>query len=182
MDELTAWLSKEPARSINYPTLHNSLAYHQKQSHIFRIRSGLYYSIPMRVLASSYPVDPFPVTSRMTEDEVLAYPTALDLHGKLHTTSSKFIYLSRERVLSSFIFEEIEYQADSIPTVLKANNNEQFGTQSVDRLGQSILEISYRKRLRGTSRKKFIKSSASPTDPPIINKFVSKRQVQLANN
>lgn len=33
-------------RIINHSTLHNSLAYHQKQGHIIRIRRGLYYSIP----------------------------------------------------------------------------------------------------------------------------------------
>lgn len=41
--------------------------------------------------------------------------------------------------MASFVFKDIQYQAVSIPTALKANNNEQFGTQSVDRLGQSIL-------------------------------------------
>jgi len=39
-----------------------------------------------------------------------------------HTTSSKFIYLSKKRVMSSFIFKDVEYQAVSIPTALKANN------------------------------------------------------------
>src|SRR3989338_11700077 len=89
--ELLTWLSKESANPINHSTLHNSLAYHQKQGHILRIRRGLYYSIPKGVIASSYPVDPFLVTSKMAEDAVLGYRTALDLHGKLHTTSNKFI-------------------------------------------------------------------------------------------
>lgn len=139
VEKLIAWLSKESGCAINYSTLHNSLAYHQKQGHILRIRRGLYYSIPKGVIASSYPVDPFLVTSKMAEDAVLGYRTALDLHGKLHTTSSKFIYLSKKRVMASFVFKDIEYQAVSIPTALKVNNNQQFGTQSVDRLGQSIL-------------------------------------------
>lgn len=137
--ELLTWLSKESTCPINHSTLHNSLAYHQKQGHILRIRRGLYYSLPKGVIASSYPVDPFLVTSKMAEDAILSYRTALDVHGKLHTTSSRFIYLSKKRVMSSFVFKDIEYQAVSIPTALKTNNNEQFGTQSVDRLGQSIL-------------------------------------------
>jgi predicted transcriptional regulator of viral defense system len=139
VNDLIVWLSKESTCPINHSTLHNSLAYHQKQGHIIRIRRGLYYSIPRGANASSYPVDPFLVSSKMAEDAVLGYRTALDLHGKLHTTSSKFIYLSKKRVMSSFIFKDVEYQAVSIPTALKAKNNEQFGLQSIDRLGQSIL-------------------------------------------
>lgn len=147
VNELVAWLTKESTCPINHSTLHNSLAYHQKQDHILRIRRGLYYSIPKGVIASSYPVDPFLVTSKMAEDAVLGYRTALDLHGKLHSTSSKFIYISKKRVMASFIFKDIEYQAVSIPTALKANNNELFGTQSINRLGQSILVTTFERTL-----------------------------------
>lgn len=66
---------------------------------------------------------------------MLGYRTALDLHGKLHTISSKFIYLSKKRVMTSFVFKDIEYQAVSIPTTLKANNSELFGTQSISKNG-----------------------------------------------
>lgn len=138
VNELIAWLSKESTYAINYSTLHNSLAYHQKRGHIIRIRRGLYYSIPKGAVASTYPIDPFLVTSKMAEDAVLGYRTALDLHGKLHTTSSEFIYLSKKRVMAPFIFKDIEYRAVSIPTALKSSGNEQFGIQSVNRLGQDI--------------------------------------------
>lgn len=139
VDELLVWMSKKSIGVINYSTLHNSLAYHQKQGHILRIRRGLYYSIPKEAIASTYPVDPFLVASKMAEDAVLGYRTALDLYGKLHTTSNKFVYLSKKRVMSSFIFKDIEYQAVSFPTALKTNNNQLFGTQSIDRLGQTLL-------------------------------------------
>ncbi len=139
VNDLIAWLSKRSGDAINYSTLHNSLSYHQKQGHILRVRRGLYYSIPKGVTASFYPIDPFLVTSKMTEDAILGYRTALDLHGKLHSTSSKFIYLSKKRVMAYFVFKDVEYQAVSIPIALKANHNEKFGTQSIDRLGQNIL-------------------------------------------
>jgi predicted transcriptional regulator of viral defense system len=137
INELTNWLSK--ISTVNHSTLHNSLAYHQKQGHIIRIRRGLYYSIPKGMVASTYPIDSFLVASKMAEDAVLGYRTALDLHGKLHSTSSKFIYLSKTRVMTSFSFKDIEYQAVSVPTALKVSNNEQFGIQSIDRLGQGFL-------------------------------------------
>ena len=49
--------------------------------------------------------------------------------------------------MSSFVFKDIEYQAVSIPTELKATNNTQFETQSIDRLGQSILVTSLERAL-----------------------------------
>ncbi len=59
VEELTAWLAKKTARTVNYSTLHNSLAYHRKEGHILRIRRGLYYSLPKGVITNSYPVDLF---------------------------------------------------------------------------------------------------------------------------
>jgi predicted transcriptional regulator of viral defense system len=147
VDELTVWLSKESARAINYSTLHNSLAYHQKQGHILRIRRGLYYSIPKGVIASSYPVDPFLVASKMAEDSVIAYGSALDLHGKLHSIQNRVVYLTKKRVMASFDFRDIKYQAVAIPSALKIAGQETFGVQSIDRLGQPVFVTSLERTL-----------------------------------
>jgi len=146
VNELTDFF-RETAHSINSSTLHNSLAYHQKQGHILHIRRGLYYSIHRGISSNNYPVDPFLVTSKMAEDAVLAYRTALDLHGKLHTVQSEFVYLTKKRVMAPFFFRDIKYQAVSIPSSLKVSNNETFGVQSVDRLGQKVLVTSLERTL-----------------------------------
>lgn len=75
----------------------------------------------------------------MAEDAVIAYGSALDLHGKLHTIQSRFIYLTKKRVMASFDFRDIKYQAVAIPLALKAVSQETFGVQSIDRLGQQVL-------------------------------------------
>src|SRR5260221_12953039 len=61
------------------------LTYHQKQGHIFRLRQGLYASIPSGMEVESYPIDSFLIASRLTPDAVLAYHTALSYLGVAHS-------------------------------------------------------------------------------------------------
>lgn len=137
--ELELSLSSNQDSSVKSSTLHNLLTYHKKQGHILHIRRGLYYSIPKGSDPNHGPVDPFLVASKMAEDAVIAYGSALDLHGKLHTIQCRFIYLTKKRVMASFDFRDIMYQAVAIPLALKAIDQETFGTQSMDRLGQQVL-------------------------------------------
>lgn len=128
-------------------TLYNLLTYHQKQGHIFRIRRGLYYSIPKGMDPVHYPVVSYLVASKMAEDAVIAYSSALDLHGKLHTIQNRLIYLTKKRVMAPFDFRDIKYQAVAIPSALKASGKETFGIQSIDKLGQPIFVTSLERTL-----------------------------------
>ena len=146
--ELELSLSSDQDSSVKNSTLYNLLTYHQKQGHILRIRRGLYYSVPKGLLDLTHcPVDPFLVASKMAEDAVIAYGSALDLHGKLHTIQSRVIYLTKKRVMTSFDFQEIKYQAVAIPLALKATSQGTFGVQSMDRLGQQVLVTSLERTL-----------------------------------
>lgn len=145
--ELEFSLSSKQAFPVKSSTLHNLLTYHQKQGHILHIRRGLYYSIPKGSDPNHCPVDPFLVASKMAEDTVIAYGSALDLHGKLHTIQSRVVYLTKKRVMASFDFRDIKYQAVAIPSALKAAGQEMFGIQAVDRLGQQILVTSLERTL-----------------------------------
>jgi predicted transcriptional regulator of viral defense system len=128
-------------------TLYNLLTYHEKQGHIRRIRRGLYHSVPKGLDPAQCPVDSFLVASKMAEDSVIAYGSALDFHGKLHSIQSRMIYLTKKRVMASFDFHDIKYQAVAIPSALKATNQETFGVQSIDRLGQSVMVTSLERTL-----------------------------------
>lgn len=78
---------------------------------------------------------------------MIAYGSALDLHGKLHTIQSRVVYLTKKRVMASFDFRDIKYQAVAIPSTLKTTNQEKFGIQSVDRLGQQVFVTSLERTL-----------------------------------
>jgi predicted transcriptional regulator of viral defense system len=145
--ELKLGLFRNQVSSVKSSTIHNLLTYHQKQGHILHIRRGLYYSVPKGLDAAHCPVDPFLVASKMAEDSVIAYGSALDLHGKLHTIQSRVVYLAKKRVMTSFDFRDIKYQAVAIPSALKAAGRETFGVQSIDRLGQPVFVTSLERTL-----------------------------------
>lgn len=136
--ELELNLSRDKDSPAQSSTLYNLITYHQNQGHILRIRRGLYYSVPKGMDPAHCPVDPFLVACKMAEDSVIAYGSALDLHGKLHSIQNRMIYLTKKRVMTSFDFRDMKYQAVAIPSALKAAGEEAFGVQSIDRLGQPV--------------------------------------------
>jgi predicted transcriptional regulator of viral defense system len=146
-EELELNLSSGKDSPTQSSTLYNLITYHQNQGHILRIRRGLYYSIPKGTDPAHCPIDPFLVASKMAEDSVIAYGSALDLHGKLHTIQNRMIYLTKKRVMASFDFRDIKYQAVAIPSALKAAGQETFGAQSIDRLGQPVFVTSLERTL-----------------------------------
>lgn len=133
-DEITAFTK---ARSSS--TLYNLLRYHVKRRNIIRLRRGMYYVIPKGIDPNACPIDPFLVASKMANDAILGYRTALDLHGKLHSTENEFIYITKTRESKPFTIRDISYRAVSPPTALKRTKQEMFGVQSIDRLGEKIL-------------------------------------------
>ncbi len=145
--EIELSLSSDVGSSTKNSTLYNLLTYHQKQGHILRIRRGLYYSVPKGLDPTDCLVDPFLVASKMAEDSVIAYGSALDLHGKLHSIQNRMIYLTKKRVMASFDFRDIKYQAVAIPSALKAASQETFGIQSIDRLGPPVFVTSLERTL-----------------------------------
>lgn len=145
--ELKLSLYRDQFTSVKSSTLRNLLTYHQKQGHILRIRRELYYSVPKGLDSTHCPVDPFLVASKMAEDSVIAYGSALDLHGKLHTIQNRMIYLTKKRVMAAFDFQDIKYQAVTIPSALKAAGQETFGVESIDRLGQPVFVTSLERTL-----------------------------------
>jgi len=147
LKELKHSLSKNTHTPVKSSTLHNLLAYHQKQGHILHIRRGLYYSVNQGLSLIDCPIDPFLVASKMAEDSVIAYGSSLDFHGKLHSLQSRVIYLTKKRVMAPFYFRDIKYQAVAMPAALKAVSQETFGVQSIDRLGQPVFVTSLERTL-----------------------------------
>jgi len=128
-------LARKPSKSS---TIYNLLTYHQKQGHICRIRRSLYCSIPKGVDAKSYIVDPLLIASKLADDAVIGYRTALDFFGKLHTVQNEFNYFSRKKEKGPFVFQGITYRAVSIPTAIKNSKQIDFTVKTFDRQGQKI--------------------------------------------
>lgn len=134
------------------------LAHHQQQGHIVRLRRGLYASVPSGVDPVEVSVDPYLVASKLTDDAVLAYHTALEFQGKAYSTFSRFCYLTAHRTRPCSIRSQ-RFRGVIVPKALRTKGKEFVYVRSYDRSGLSVpvttlertlVDVFDRPRLSGT--------------------------------
>jgi predicted transcriptional regulator of viral defense system len=124
--------------TINLRTQRGILAYHLKKQHIVRVRRGLFGSIPISFWnsAQTYPIDPYLIAGRITEDAVLAYHTAFDFHGLSYSVYNRFTFMSQQKI------RPFAYQSSFIclafPQKLIEQSKTDFEVTTVDRQGLNI--------------------------------------------
>ena len=141
VDELS-----QTGEKVNRWTLKAALAHHRKQGHIIPVRRGLYATVPQGASPETYPVDPYILASRMADDAVLAYHTALEVHGKAHSVFEHFKYLT-SRATRTVEFRSHKYEAVRPPAALRASNNVHFDVRTVDRSGVAVKVTSLERTL-----------------------------------
>ena len=105
-------------RSRSRQTSHNILAHHLAAGHLVRVRRGLYATVPRGVLAAKAAVDPYLITTKLTDDAVVAYHAALQFHGKAYSVSQRFTYLTRHRA-RPFRFRQAHFVPVQLPATLR---------------------------------------------------------------
>lgn len=83
-----------------------------KKGYIGMVRRGLYYIIPQVPPAGTPQVDKFLIASKLTEDGVIAYHAALELHGAAYSAFNTVHVLTR-KLFKPLVFQSIRYQAVS---------------------------------------------------------------------
>src|SRR5688572_18981645 len=73
-------------------TIENLLRHHVRAGHLLRVRRGVYAVVPPGFSPDTVPLDPLLVASRLEDDAVLAYHTALELHGVAYSVFQRFTY------------------------------------------------------------------------------------------
>ena len=73
------------------------LKQHVHAGHLIRVRRGLYAVVPRGVPPEAAPSDPVLLASRAAPDAVIAYHSALQLHGKAYSVSRRFTYLTQTK-------------------------------------------------------------------------------------
>lgn len=123
----------------NKNTQKEMLAYHLKKKNIIRIRRGLFASVPLssRHSADSYAVDPYLIAGRISKDSVLAYHTALDLHGVSYSLFNRIIFLSKQKI-RPFTFQQTEFISLPFPDSLIRKKKSDVETMTLDRQGLNI--------------------------------------------
>lgn len=125
--------------STNRKTRDNLLGYHIREGHVIRVTRGLFASVPPATDPEHAPVDVYLLASRLSEDAVVAYHTALEFHGKAHSVHERFLYLTAYRRKTSPIkFRGNEFRGVLFPKALRDKGQEFFGVSNADRAGMSL--------------------------------------------
>jgi len=94
------------------------LKQHVRAGNLLHLRRGLYAVVPRGQSPSTLPVDPYLLAGRMASDAVVAYHAALQFHGKAHSASRRFTYLTRARA-KPFRFRGSEFVPVPVPAPLR---------------------------------------------------------------
>ncbi len=82
-------------RGTTHPgTVDSLLRHHVGRGHILRVRQGLYASVPPGATPETAPADPFLLASRAQEGAVIAYHSALGVHGLAYSTFEVLSYVA----------------------------------------------------------------------------------------
>jgi predicted transcriptional regulator of viral defense system len=113
------------------------LAYHAKVGHIKRVRRGLYVAVHPGFSSNDYSPDPFLLASRMSDDAILAYHTALEFHGRAYSMRQDITYLTRRAARSSQI-GSYRFRPVSFPKPLRVKGKEDYGVAKEERAGLAV--------------------------------------------
>lgn len=143
-EELAEFLAAGGER--NSRTTDSLLAYHTRMGHLLRIRRGLYGSVPAGADPTTYPVDPYLVAAKTSDDAVLAYHTALEFHGKACSIHQRFVYLTC-RAARPLTFRGHNFRGVPFPKALRDRRQEFFGVQKADRGGLVVRVTGFERTL-----------------------------------
>lgn len=94
------------------------LKQHVAAGNLINLRRGLYARVPDGAEAGTFRVDPYLVASRLAEDAVIAYHSALQIFGKAHSESKRITYLTGRRA-KSFTLQDTEFVPVLVPAALR---------------------------------------------------------------
>jgi len=136
-EELVRHMEGRANRSLSTNTVRELLRYHQARGRLVAIRRGLYAFVRPGFSPATCPVDSYLVASKGVPDGVLAYHSALELHG-LAYSSFETIQVVSQRTLRSWHFRGVEFRPIKAAQTL-GDEALSLGVQTMDRGGQDIL-------------------------------------------
>jgi predicted transcriptional regulator of viral defense system len=143
-NELKEFLAKNG--SSNPWTRKALLAHHRKQGRLLPVRRGLYVVLPPGTTPVTYPVDPYLLAAKMTDDAVLAYHTALEFHGKAYSAYERFFYLTERRSLP-LTFRSHQFHSVLLPKSLRTKRQASYGVDIRERIGVPVRVTSLERTL-----------------------------------
>ncbi len=122
-------LVKRYTKENTEKTLRNLVYQGLKKNELGIVKRGLYFLIPPGQEPATYQPDPFLIASKLGSNSVLAYHSALALHGAAHSESNRIFFFT-PTITRKFEFGGVEY----VPIQRKAL----WGTETVQRDGGAV--------------------------------------------
>ncbi len=122
------------------------LKQHVAAGNLINVRRGLYARVPAGADAATFRVDPYLLASRLTDDAVVAYHSALQLLGKAHSQSQRLTYLSVHRA-KPFTFQDTEFVPVLVPVALRKLPDFGGGLREERRHGLAVRVTGYERTL-----------------------------------
>ncbi len=113
------------------------LQYHLKVGNLIHIRKFLYATKPTFISEKDFWLDPYLIASKASTDAIIAYHTALELHGIAYSTFEEFSYLTRKRS-AIFTYKGQRFRPVILPISLVKNHKEEYCTEDIMRQGINI--------------------------------------------
>ena len=135
VEDFAGFLSSDGTHNVR--TQESLLAYHVKTGNIVRVRRGLYASVPPGASPENFPIDPFLIAARISKDAILAYHTALEVHGKAYSVYGHLTYLV-SKPMPLIIFRSHLFKGVRFPQALLRKKAESFDVMEADRSGMAI--------------------------------------------
>jgi predicted transcriptional regulator of viral defense system len=133
--EFGEWKAKQ--NTIKDASLHMALQYYVKAGRLLRLRRELYAVVPPNSTPDDLRVDPYLLAAKVSQDSILAYHTALELHGAAYSSFEQFTFLTKSKI-AAFEIAGQWYQPVKPPTVLLKQKNISFGIETINRQGLDI--------------------------------------------
>ena len=144
LEELNQFLMGEKA--LNRSTRSSLLTYYKRQGRLLQVRRGLYAVVPPGSTPETFPVDPYLLAGKMTNNAVLAYHTALEFFGKAYSVYGRFYYVNEKRSIP-VTFRAFEFLCVLAPKALLAKSKKDFAVNQGERAGLSIKVTSLERTL-----------------------------------
>lgn len=122
-------------------SLSTLLSYHIKKGNLISIKQNLYGVVPKgyRPEEAVGGLDPFLLASRLTDDAVIGYHSALDFYGWLHSARFEIVYLTQKNVVKTrFNFGGNTYRSTKVPQILCRKNSVNTEVRKEWSLGEQI--------------------------------------------
>jgi len=122
------------------------LSYHVKAGNLVRIRRGLFAVVPPGFSPESYAVDPYLIATKLVDDAVIGYHSALAFYGKSYSVTHQFCVLTHSRS-TEFIFREDAYRLVLFPKSLREKKQEFFGVKTISHRGCQLRVTGFERTL-----------------------------------